>query len=665
MIGIHAIGVIWLENNRIDEAKRLAETDYLTGLANRRALYDYYDALSKDKIVHAMFIDIDNFKRVNDIYGHSMGDELLINISKLIKNCVDGYTARIGGDEYVVLLDGNKSENEVVMIAQLLLESMKDLEFRRDVLSHISLSVGIVLNQCVTAPIDDVLGKCDTAMYQAKYDGKNRYVLYHEYDEIAQRNKNIESEMEEALAAGQFQVYLQPKMNMITSELCGAEALSRWQHPLDGIRSPGVYIPLFEKNGFISRLDMYMFEEVCRIKAEWAKREEPYADTLISVNMSRLHLYDENFAAKLGAIADQYGISHRELEIEITENMFAKDGDELIRSVESVRNQGFYVSIDDFGTGFSALNLLKDLSVDTIKIDRGFLHGSGSTPRGKKIIRNIIAMCLDLKMDVVTEGIETKEQVDFITRCGCQIAQGFYYAKPMSVRAFEKYAEENMIPMLDSYTFHLDGDLRSEDGALQGELIGEGFEYQEGIYGDRKSLYFPGGEAATNVVHLPADTIVNDSYTISMWLKPESLHLWVSSLYVKFEVGFASMLPLAWEGHCDFRIRDSKGVIGWYDVSACKLQEKSWTHFAIMYNAKNETATSFLNGEVAGIMENVPTNRYVQQIILGGDVFQPSFKGNICEVVVYNEAKDYEFMKELYKSYVKKEGFTSEHYRRS
>jgi len=660
---IHASGVIWLGNDWTDEDKKLAETDYLTGLANRRALYDYYDSLEKDAIVHAMFIDIDNFKRVNDIYGHSMGDELLINISKLIQNCVDGYTSRIGGDEYVVLLDGNKSENDVVMIAQMLLERMKDLEFRRDVLSHISLSVGIVLNQQVTAPIDDVLGKCDTAMYQAKHDGKNRYVLYHEYDEIAQRNKTIENEMEEALASGQFKVYMQPKMNMITSELFGAEALSRWQHPGDGIRSPGIYIPLFEKNGFITKLDMYMFEEVCRLKQEWAEREEPYAGIVVSVNMSRLHLYNENIAGKLAAIADKYGVSHREIEIEFAENMFAKDGDELIRSIETIRNQGFYVTIDDFGTAFSALNLLKDLSVDTIKIDRRFLHGSGSTPRGKKIIRNIIAMCLDLKMDVIAEGIETKEQVDFITRCGCQIAQGFYYAKPMPIQNFEKYAEENMLPILDSYTFHFDGNLKSEDGTLKGIINGSGLEFQEGIYPDKKSLHFPGGELGTNIVYLPLETIVNDSYTISMWIKPEHLHLWTSALYIKFEVGFASMLPLAWEGHCDFRIRDSKGVNGWYDVSACKLHEYSWTHFAVMYNAKTETATSFVNGEVAGIMENVPTNRFVQQIILGGDVFQPSFKGNICEMTVYNEVKDYEFMKELYKSYVKKDGFTSEHYK--
>lgn len=637
------------------------ETDYLTGLANRFALHDYYDKLNKESVVHAMFIDIDNFKRVNDIYGHSMGDELLISTSRLIEECADGFVSRIGGDEFVVLLDGEKSEEEVEKIAKTLLEKVYKIEFRKDVLSHISLSVGIVMDQYVIESLDDVLHKCDTAMYQAKYDGKNRYVFYHEYDEVVKRNKNIELEMESALEAGQFKVYLQPKVNMITSKLYGAEALARWLHPLDGLRPPGVFIPVFEKNGFISKLDMYIFEEVCRLKAEWRRRNEKYADTLVSVNMSRLHLYNERFSDILVEIADKYGVPYEELEIEITENVFVKDIKELIKSIETIKAKGFLVAIDDFGSGFSALNILKDLTVDTIKIDREFLHDIGTTKQGKSIVKNVIAMCLDLKVDVVTEGIETKEHVDFITRCGCQIAQGFYYSKPVCVEEFEKFADEYAVPILNSYMFHLDGDLKSEDGSLEGNIEGEGLEYDTGLYPDTKSMHFPGGPIGLNVINIPAEAIVNDSYTIGLWIKPEEMHLWECSIYIRFEIGFAAMLPLAWEGHSDFRIRDSKGVIGWHDANACQLPENIWTHVVIMYNAKTETSTMFINGEVAAILEGVPTNRYVKQIVLGGDVFQPSFKGNMCDLVIYNEVKDFDFVKEMYESYVNKEGFTLEH----
>ena len=246
-----------------------AEFDYLTGLPDRRGLYEFYNILESDAIVHAMFIDIDNFKRVNDIYGHSMGDELLICISKLIEENVFGFTSRIGGDEFVALLDGDMGIDELESTAKKLLKNMQDIDFRKDILSNVSLSIGIVTRQKVSLRLDDILHKCDSAMYEAKYDGKNRYVFYRENDRTILRNRNMELEMNDALKNGQFEAYLQPKVNMISTKLTGAEALSRWNHPVDGVRTPAIYISLFEKNGFISKLDLYMFEQVCKIKQSW------------------------------------------------------------------------------------------------------------------------------------------------------------------------------------------------------------------------------------------------------------------------------------------------------------------------------------------------------------------------------------------------------------
>lgn len=458
-----------------------AEFDYLTGLPDRRGLYEFYNILESDAIVHAMFIDIDNFKRVNDIYGHIMGDELLICISKLIEENVFGFTSRIGGDEFVALLDGDMGIDELESTAKKLLKNMQDIDFRKDILSNVSLSIGIVTMQKVSLRLDDILHKCDSAMYEAKYDGKNRYVFYRENDRTILKNRNMELEMDEALKNGQFEVYLQPKVNMISTKLTGAEALSRWNHPVDGVRTPAIYISLFEKNGFISKLDLYMFEQVCKIKQGWHGKK--YEHIPVSVNMSRLHLYNKEFPDMLVEIADRYGVSHNELEIEITESVFVKDSEELIRNVKMLKEREFIVSIDDFGSGFSALNLLKDLPVDIIKIDKEFLDDSGDDDRGKKVLRNVINMCKDLKLDVVTEGIETEEQREFIVRCGCQIAQGFLYAKPLPLNEFDKFANEYIANDDTSYTFKLDGDIKSDDGKIEADAKGfSELKYGTGIF---------------------------------------------------------------------------------------------------------------------------------------------------------------------------------------
>ena len=639
----------------IQNIQNLASLDYLTGLVNRRGIYEYYASLDKEGLIHAMFIDIDNFKRVNDIYGHSIGDKLLICISQLILDHTKSFAARMGGDEYVVLFDDSCSEECIIDISEKMLAGMQTLDFRKDILSLVSLSIGIVMNQSVSQQLDDILAKCDAAMYQAKYDGKNRYMIYKEFDKTIEISRNIELEMEGALKNGEFQVYFQPKVNMITTDLYGAEALSRWVHPVDGIRPPISYIPLFEKNGFISKLDMHIYEEVCRIKATWIGKA--YEHIPVSVNMSRLHLYDRQFPDKLIAIAEKYNIPPKELEIEITESVFIKDSSEMILMVNRLRKQGFLVSIDDFGSGFSALNLLKDLPVDTIKLDREFLHVSSNTSRGKKVIRNVISMCRDLKMDVVTEGIETKEQIDFITSCGCPIAQGFYYAPPLPENEFVAFAEEYSKNPHLSHNFRLNGSLLSEDGLFEGSYCGEGFEYQQGIFRESQSLHFPGGSYEENTVHIPETTLVNDSFTLSMWIKPEVLHPWTCASYIKYETGFCAIIPQAWEGVSDCRIRDSRDINGWYDASGAPLQEGAWYHYVVTYNAKTETLVAFINGDVVAIVENVPTNRYAKLIMLGGDPYQPSFQGNLCELIIYNEPKDYDFVKELHQRYTSQENF--------
>lgn len=634
----------------------LMEKDYLTNLPNRKSLYQYYLELPMDTSLHAMFLDIDNYKKVNDIHGHNMGDLLLVSIAEFLQRELDGgFVVRLGGDEFVVLLDGQIPSKEVPAIAEHLLESFKKMEFRKDVLSLVSLSIGILCDQKREQSLDDILVKCDTAMYHAKSNGKNRYTLYSELDSVYERNRRMEEEMEAALANGEFHVFFQPKMNMVTSQMCGAEALSRWVHPTDGIRVPKMYMELFEKNGFVTKLDFFIFEEVCRFKASWKGKR--YEHIPVSINMSRLHLYDKSFPDRLEEIVTNYGVKIEELELEFAERAFIKDGEELIAAVEVLKKKGFQVSIDDFGSGFSALYILKDIPVDTIKIDRGFVRSSANDNRGKKVLRNIITMCKQLKMDVVVEGVETKDHVKFLISCGCQVAQGLFYARPLPEKEFYYFASENIGNVKGTYTFRLNGTLASEEGGLQGQINGEGIEYGPGIYKDSRSLYLPGGPQEQNTVILPSEVLLNDSYSVSMWIRPKISQEWSSVLYIKFETGFLSVVPQAWAGNSTCRIRDSRYVNGWYDVAACQLTEHTWYHYMMTYNAKTETAMVFINGEPVGHLENVPANHFVNRVILGGDVFKPSFNGNVCELVFYNEVKDYDFIKNLHWSYAGKENF--------
>ncbi len=641
-----------IDNLQIDNA----DMDYLTNLPNRRGLYHFYSSLNERESVHAMYVDVDNFKRINDIYGHSMGDKLLVCVSNLIRENTNGFASRIGGDEFVILLDGRLEDGAVMGMAEAMRDGLPESGFRKDILSLISLSIGIVLRQHAAQSLDEILARCDAAMYQSKYNGKNQYTVYDSEDKAFEISRHIELEMEDALESGQFRVYLQPKVNMITSEIVSAEALSRWVHPIDGMRTPELYIPIFEKNGFIAKLDMFMFEEVCRLKASW--KDRIYGNMPVSVNMSRLHLYNKNFPEQLAAICDKYAVPYSEMELEITESVFIKDTNELTQMTQRLHDKGFLVSIDDFGSGFSALNLLKDLTVDTVKLDKAFLRSSSNNARGRHVIRNVIAMCRDLKIQVVTEGIESRDQIDFITRCSCQVAQGFYYSKPLPVGDFEDYAQIHKRDILTAYRFPLDGsEIVSEDGSIHGEYTGGEIQVRDGIFAGQKAMYFPGGEQEENVVEMDPAAISNDSYTVSFWVYPEKHHFWSSTLYVKFETGFASFCPMAWEGSADFRIRDSREVNGWYDTPVCGLQEETWYHIVVGYNAQTEISMVFVNGDPVAMMKEVPPNRFVKRIMIGGDVFQPSFVGRICELVIYNECKDYDFIKELHNSYIEREDY--------
>jgi EAL domain-containing protein (putative c-di-GMP-specific phosphodiesterase class I) len=248
--------------------------------------------------------------------------------------------------------------------------------------------------------------------------------------------RKVEDDMERALANREFQVYLQPKINTSEEKLGGAEALVRWIHPTEGFVPPNRFIPIFEQNGFILKLDDFMLEEVAKQQAKWIS--EGWQVVPISVNVSRAHFTREDLAEHISEIVDRYQVPHEVIELELTESAFFDDKEMLLTTVKKLRDAGFSVSMDDFGAGYSSLNSLKELSLDVLKIDADFFRGSDSLERGMLIVTEVINLAKKLNMKIVAEGIESREQVDFLKEQECDLIQGYYFAKPMPLSEFEK-----------------------------------------------------------------------------------------------------------------------------------------------------------------------------------------------------------------------------------
>ena len=464
----------------------------------------------------------------------------------------------------------------------------------------------------------------------------------------------VEAEMESALLNGEFHVYLQPKINMITSKVYGAEALSRWLHPVDGLRTPDMYIPIFEENGFIFKLDMYMFEEVCKLKARWHRDGVEFASIPISINMSRPHLLRQDFVDEILSIVEKYGVNPSEIDIEITENMYLKDHRSLTEVVGRLQEKGFYVSIDDFGSGYSALNMLKDIPVNTIKIDKEFLHMSANDARGKKVIKHIILLCKELRFNVMVEGVETLDQLRFLVGYGCEIAQGFYYSKPITIAEFEEYTKAHYVVTVDIVKFSFNDTLKSDDGRYKAECIGNNWCFDDGVMPGTKAIRFKGGSRGENCLKLSTDIIHNDSYSISMWLKVDRLIMWSAAIFGEYENGFFQFCPLAENEQSCYRIRDRRIVDGWFDSVSEPLNENEWYHITMTYHRISGKACLYINGCMKNYCVDVEALYFLKRLLIGGDIYKESFEGSISEVIFYDRALEDKDVRELYYEYISK-----------
>lgn len=418
---------------------RLAYFDTLTKIMNRirfeAEAYKKFNA-RKPKKYALVSVDVSKFKVVNDFYGKEYANEILKNMATILsKERNRGeLVARDQADTFMLLLryESTTELDERLHALNQKLENRfaeQNIRFKLGVyiIEDLTLDVSRMINYANMAA-DRVITSSDGSVFY--FDEKQR--------ECMRQEKMLENEMESALQNNEFAVYLQPKYYADGSGIGGAEALVRWISPKMGFIPPGMFIPLFEKNGFIIRLDLYMLEKVCMQQKQWMDAGKELIT--ISVNISRIHLLEATLVEDIRAIVDKYGLPHSCIELELTESAFFDDKTILISTIERLQNVGFTVSMDDFGSGYSSLNSLKDLPLDAIKLDGEFFRDAQDEKRSQTIVKDTIEMARDLEMKIVAEGIEKEEQVNFLNKNGCDLIQGFYFAKPMPIADFEKLA---------------------------------------------------------------------------------------------------------------------------------------------------------------------------------------------------------------------------------
>ena len=429
--------------NMMEQAVKLMnhttdEVDKLTGLPNRIQFYDQTQAVIQDlyKNFAIVLLDIERFKNINDIYGIAKGDEVLRYIARVLQDVYGDQNnyARLHSDMFVFYINYEK-KGEIIKEIEKIRKKISNNPFGFDLVTKF----GIYLVDDRSIPVNLM---CDRAMMAERTVKGNimKFCAFYDehYREEMLRAGEIEQDMERALVEHQYQMYLQPKYRLSDNSLCGAEVLCRWKHPRKGLIPPNDFIPLFEKNGFILKLDEYMWEEACKNIRRWL--DEGHEVVPISVNISRYHIQHNNLEDAMRHLLTKYNLTPDHLNLEITESLFLDNPEELNRVLVRLQNMGFKLEVDDFGSGFSSLNLIRNISVDTIKIDKDFLDSEIASEKGKIVVNHTIGMAKDLNLQVIAEGVETKAHVDFLKESHCDIAQGYFFAKPMPVEEFERIA---------------------------------------------------------------------------------------------------------------------------------------------------------------------------------------------------------------------------------
>jgi len=421
-----------------------AFVDQLTGADNFNRMCEQFEEklAGLNRRAALIIFDINKFKVINDLHGYERGNQVLQRVARVLRENIapEECFCRSTADNFVLLLKYTDRKSFRARLSALTTQLRRDCTVEDSCLM-IDVAFG-VYEVAEDIPFYIMLDRAHLALENAKKMSFDKCQFYDESDRKRIVNeKRIENTMEQALDHGDFAVYLQPKCDFATGEMRGAEALVRWNRLEEGLVKPDDFIPIFEKNGFILRLDMFILEEVARLLAAW--NIKGLEQVPVAVNFSRLHLNDSRYIPQMLRLVDKYGVAHNLIEVELTESVIFNNLERAQNVMRGLHRQGFSVAMDDFGSGYSSLNVLKSLQFDSIKLDKEFLSGFEDNPHAHKVIEGAVAMIKSLGVQVVAEGVETREQADFLRHTGCDLAQGYYFSRPLPAAEFERLLKKN------------------------------------------------------------------------------------------------------------------------------------------------------------------------------------------------------------------------------
>ena len=421
---------------QILEMRRYMELDSLTGIYNRETFYKKTAELLRRRqgSEHVVvYLDINCFKVINDLFHVETGNLILRTAATYFKSIAEGagLCGRMEADHFALCMPKGALDMD------MLLEGLDGVIVSLGIRNNVLFYAGIYPVENAFLPVDQMCDRARMAMQSVKGRYRRRYAYYdREMREALLEEQMMLRDMEPALAERQFMVYAQPVYSLKAGRAVSAEALMRWAHPMAGLIAPNSFIPLFERNGFVVRLDRFAWEAACKLLHRRKARGLPVVP--MSVNVSRLNFYDAGFYDTVLSLLERYDLDASLLKLEITETAYTDNPAQLINAVKKLRLRGFKILMDDFGSGYSSLNMLKDVPVDVLKVDMNFVRDLENSERAAVILRRVVEMARDLGMDIIVEGVETGPQVEFLSSIGCDKIQGYWFAKPMPTHDFER-----------------------------------------------------------------------------------------------------------------------------------------------------------------------------------------------------------------------------------
>lgn len=430
-----------------DNMRQQATHDPLTGLPNRLLFRDRLtqklaDERRRHRSLAVMFVDLDHFKRINDTFGHAAGDLFLVGVTDRLQGCLrEGDTfARMGGDEFTIILADVSSSEEVVMVAERVREALSDPIIIEGQELLITASIGISMFPSDGDDVETLVRNADTAMYRAKERGKNGWQFYRNPSDASSLSHiSLEQSLRAAVGKGELVLHYQPRVDMRTGRILGAEALVRWRHPSLGLISPAHFIPLAEESGLIEPIGEWILREACTQNRAW--QDAGLVAMEVGVNVSPHQLWSKNLPATIATVLQESGLGPQFLCLEITESTLIQNPGRAEEVLPQFRAMGLQIALDDFGTGYSSLGYLKRFPIDVVKIDQSFVRGIPGNPDDAGIAGAAVAMAHSLRLRAVAEGVETWEQLEFLRSINCDEMQGYFVNRPVLADEFMQIAK--------------------------------------------------------------------------------------------------------------------------------------------------------------------------------------------------------------------------------